>query len=364
MVDAKKAARTWAHGKPLRALVLEDDDADFALLEDRLSREGFLPQLQRVETEAEYVAHLAPGIDIILSDYTLPGWNALRALELFRASHLPVPFIVVSGTINDQVAVECIKRGAADYLLKDRVGRLGPAIQRAIEEMAARRLTESLSSRLLKAHEEERKRISRELHDQVGQTLASLLLELHSLRSEVPPEGKALARVRRLEEMAEESCLVVRDMARLLRPAILDDLGLVPALNWQAREVSRRSGMEITVHADDTCNLFPDAYRICIYRVTQETLNNATRHAKAAHVHITLRQEAAQIRLEIRDDGRGFDSRHQKGVGLLGMEERVRCLGGAIHIVSKEGSGACISVLLPAPYTDTEIADENLAAVG
>ena len=174
MVDSETASRTWAPGQPLRALVLEDDEADFELLHDQLSREGFRPQLQRVETEAEYVAHLTPSLDVILSDYTLPGWNALRALELFRASALPVPFIVISGTINEQVAVECITSGAADYLLKDRLGRLGPAIQRAIEELAGRQLAESLSTRLLKAHEEERKKISRARHDQVGQSLAAL----------------------------------------------------------------------------------------------------------------------------------------------------------------------------------------------
>ena len=245
MVDTERDARTWGPGKPLRALVLEDDDADFELLREHLSCEGFRPQLQRVETEAEYVAHLSPCLDVILSDYTLPGWNALRALELYRASGLPVPFLAVSGTISDQVAVECIKCGAADYLLKDRMGRLGPAIRRAIEELASRQLAESLSARLLKAHEAERKRISRELHDQVGQSLAALMLELHNLESEVPAGSAAMARVRRLHEMAEESCIVVRDMARLLRPSILDDLGLVPALNWQAREFGRRTGMEI-----------------------------------------------------------------------------------------------------------------------
>jgi signal transduction histidine kinase len=186
------------------------------------------------------------------------------------------------------------------------------------------------------------------------------MMELHNLRSEVPEGSAALARVRRLQEMAEESCIVVRDMSRLLRPSILDDLGLVPALNWQAREVGRRTGMEIAVHADDTCNILPDDYRTCIYRVTQETLNNASRHAKAAHVQITVRLETAQIRLVVQDDGRGFDSRHQKGVGLLGMEERVRSLGGAIHIDSRQGGGARISVLLPVPHNETAIPENSL----
>ena len=135
METAKPRVCAAVSGKPLRALVLEDDPADFEILEQDLADAGFAPECRRVETEAGFLAHLAPGIDIILSDYSLPGWNALRALELYRASRLDIPFIVVSGTINEELAVECMKRGAADYLLKDRMGRLGPAITHAIENM-------------------------------------------------------------------------------------------------------------------------------------------------------------------------------------------------------------------------------------
>src|SRR5476651_2528412 len=172
-------------GKPLTVLVIEDDPLDFEILEHSLIGAGFRLDCRRVDTEAEFVAQLKPGIDVVLSDYTLPGWNALRALELFRASRLDVPFIVVTGRINEEVAVECIKRGASDYLLKDRLGRLGPAITRAIEDLAERRLAESLSTRLLKAQEEERKNIARELHDHLGQGMAVLLLELHHLEGEL-----------------------------------------------------------------------------------------------------------------------------------------------------------------------------------
>src|SRR5450432_3386249 len=118
-------------GKTLRALVLEGDLADFDILVKELADAGFVPDCLRVETEAEYLTHLVPGMDVILADYSLPGWNAIRALELYRASRLDVPFILISGTISEDMAVGCMKRGAADYLLKDRMGRLGPAITHA-----------------------------------------------------------------------------------------------------------------------------------------------------------------------------------------------------------------------------------------
>jgi signal transduction histidine kinase len=334
-------------GKPLTVLVIEDDPLDFELLTYSLSRAGFPSDCRRVDTEADFVAQLKPDVDVVLSDYTLPGWNALRALELFRASRLDVPFIVVSGKISEELAVDCIKQGASDYLLKDRLGRLGPAITRAIEDIAERRLVQSLSARLLKAQEEERKKIARELHDHLGQGMAVLLMELHNLDAELALEGSAHARLTGIVQLVRDHEVAVRDMGLLLRPSMLDDLGLIPALKWQAREVSRRTGMKVTLDADDACNRLSDDYRTCIYRVVQEALHNAARHAKATNAHVTLRQDASHVCLDVRDNGCGFDTRYIKGMGMLGMEERSRHLGGTCRFDSEPGRGARMSMLLP-----------------
>jgi signal transduction histidine kinase len=345
--DGKGPSMMQVLGKPLTALVIEDDLLDFEILSHSLSTAGFLPDCRRVDTEADFVAQLKPGIDVVLSDFKLPGWNALRALELFRASRLDVPFIVISGAISEEVAVECMKQGASDYLLKDRLGRLGLAITRAIADLAERRLVESLSTRLLKAQEDERKNIARELHDQLGQGMAVLLMELHNLEAKLVPGESGRAMLRRTVQLVQSHEAIVRDMGLLLRPYMLDDLGLVPALDWQAREVSRRTGMAVTVDADEACNLLSDDYRTCIFRVIQESLHNAGHHAKASRVHVTVRQGPSQVRVEIRDDGCGFDSRYTKGMGMLGMEERARHLGGLCHFDSEPGHGARILVLLP-----------------
>jgi signal transduction histidine kinase len=328
-------------------LVLEDDVLDFEILEHSLNSAGFRADCRRVDTEAEFVAQLKLGIDVVLSDYTLPGWNALRALELFRASRLDVPFIVVSGTISDEKAVECMKLGASDYLLKDRMGRLGPAITRAIEDLAERRLVESLSTRLLQAQEEERKKIARELHDNIGQGIAVLLLELYHLEAKLAPEDSARGLLSGIVQLVQNHEAIVRDMGLLLRPSMLDDLGLIPALKWQAREVTRRTGMQVTVDVEDEWQALSDDYRTCIYRVVQETLQNAARHGKAANAHVTLRQNPSYVCVEIHDDGCGFDTRYTKGMGMLGMEERARHLGGLCHFGSEPGRGARISMLLP-----------------
>jgi signal transduction histidine kinase len=163
--------------------------------------------------------------------------------------------------------------------------------------------------------------------------------------------------------LVEEHVAVVRDMGLLLRPSMLDDLGLIPALKWQAREVSRRSGLQITVDAEDACNLFSDEYRTCIYRVVQETLHNVVRHAQATKVNVAIRQEPLQIRVEVEDDGCGFDTRYTKGVGMLGIEERARHLGGRCQFDSEPGHGARVTVLLPRASALT-MSDPHGSAIG
>jgi two-component system cell cycle sensor histidine kinase/response regulator CckA len=122
-----------AVSKPLRALILEDSEADVALMLYELRQAGFQPQHVHVETEAAYLAHLQQDLDVILADYTLPQFDALRALELLQERGLDIPFIVVTGTVSEEAAVESIKRGAADYFLKDRLARLGPAVDQALQ---------------------------------------------------------------------------------------------------------------------------------------------------------------------------------------------------------------------------------------
>jgi len=148
-------------------------------------------------------------------------------------------------------------------------------------------------------------------------------------------------------ELADRAVAQVRDMALLLRPSMLDDLGLVPALKWQAREVARRTGIKVKVVAETVADDLPDDCRTCIYRTVQEAVNNAAQHAHASTVRVEARQQESQIHVSIEDDGAGFDPALEKGMGILGMEERVRQLGGAFRIDSARGRGTKVSLLLP-----------------
>lgn len=220
--------------------------------------------------------------------------------------------------------------------------------ERYQEGARTRRELQELSARLLSAQEEERRTISRELHDEVGQSLSALLMEAGNAAAHVPP-GSAEVRkhVDSIKKLAEASVNVIRNMTLLLRPSMLDDFGLVPALEWQAREVSKRTGLRVNVRADDGAGELPDDLKTCIYRVVQEALHNCARHAQAKSVRVVVEQEARRILLTVEDDGSGFDAHRVRGLGLVGMEERVHHLGGNFSVRSTPGAGTKVAVELP-----------------
>lgn len=224
-------------------------------------------------------------------------------------------------------------------------------VQRAQGEL------KKLSARLVEAQEQERRAIARELHDEVGQSLNALLVDLGNLAAVTSSDnGEAHRLLGTARSLAEESVKALRSMALLLRPSMLDDFGLVPALHWQAREVSRRTGMRVDLQAEEVSEELPEEHKTCVYRVVQEALQNAARHAEARSVCIAVSQDADRILLTIRDDGRGFDVARTRGLGLLGMEERVKHLDGVFQVLSSPGRGTELFIELPlaAAYAQAE----------
>jgi signal transduction histidine kinase len=219
-----------------------------------------------------------------------------------------------------------------------------------LESVAAGHYREisQLSARLLEAQEEERRAISRELHDEVGQSLSGVLLEMANLSKQIRGAEAAERQAEDIKRLVEGVMRNVRNMALLLRPSMLDDLGLAPALQWQAREASRHSPVTVHVAADDVPDDLPEGHRTCVYRVVQEALHNIVRHSQAREAQIAVKQESGRLLLSIHDDGRGFDPQKQRGMGLIGMQERVGALGGKLTIDSAVGKGTLLRVELPA----------------
>ena len=210
---------------------------------------------------------------------------------------------------------------------------------------------QELSTLLLRAQENERRALARELHDEVGQSLSAILMETEGAECADQP-AKRNEHLASIKELAGSTVNQVRDLALLLRPSMLDDLGLAPALNWHARETSKRTGRNVLVSTDDTIDSLPEEHRTCIYRVVQEAVNNAVRHANASTVEVAVRRERQKVTVTVQDDGAGFDTRITRGLGLLGMDERVRRLGGNFKITSEPGRGTRILATLPVTELD------------
>jgi signal transduction histidine kinase len=247
------------------------------------------------------------------------------------------------------VAALVLGLGMAAFSTRKILGLEDQARLRYEEVADARGQLKDLSARLVKTQETERRALSRELHDEVGQSLSAVLVELRNLSTgqKVRSEEQSRVHVETIKGLVENTVRVVRNMALLLRPSMLDDLGLIPALKWQARESSKRTSMDVSVTTELESDDLPDEYKTCIYRVVQEALHNCARHSDATTVSIRVQQQPDRLILVIEDDGQGFDVRQMKGLGLLGIQERVAQLGGTCSVHSKPGAGTILSVELP-----------------
>lgn len=208
-----------------------------------------------------------------------------------------------------------------------------------------------LSRRLVQAQELERKALSRELHDEVGQTLTALGIEIGNMEKFRNGGGEAFReRMAEAKRLNANAMRVIRDLAMGLRPSMLDDLGLEPALQWQGREFSRHTGVPATVQVEGVPEDLSEVQSTCIYRVVQEALTNCARHARAKHVLVGVHRSDQHVVVVVQDDGVGFDaaSRSPGGLGLVGIRERVQAIDGRVHIASKPNGGTTIRVEIPA----------------
>jgi signal transduction histidine kinase len=324
----------------LQASLLEEEDIfrsakawnqqEFRGRAQQVVIEELIPRRQQFVT-------IAQQIELLNDNETLAAQQASFA-EFGRLQERLTRLLLVALTSGLVLAI-----GSAIYILRlERQERLRYAeLEHSREEL------QGLSARLVDAQETERRSLSRELHDEVGQALGLLLMDVGRLSNQLGADAKRQEMVQRIKTVAERTVQTVRNMALLLRPSMLDDLGLVPALEWYAREVSRSSETEVEVKAENVSETLPDPLMVCIYRVVQEAVNNAQRHAHAKNVAVELRQTDSVVQVQIKDDGSGFDGKRTRGIGLLGMEERVKRLGGTITIESQPGSGTTIRAELP-----------------
>lgn len=240
------------------------------------------------------------------------------------------------------------------------VGRLRVVESRAEEQRAVVEETSQamrqLSQQLVAAQEEERRRISRELHDHVGQMLTALRMELGRIeRLSASSESRLSDPLAESRGLVDQVVRTVRDLSLGLRPSMLDDLGLQAALEWHVRDFSRRCGIAVDLEVRGTLDRLPDAHATGIYRLVQEALTNAARHSRAGRLEISVIGSPRAVDIVVRDDGVGFDpSAPRAGIGLRGLEERLRELNGSLVVRSAPGAGTELTGHVPVPALDTE----------
>lgn len=231
--------------------------------------------------------------------------------------------------------------------------------QRLVAQRAEREMRQ-LSQRLVDTQEEERRHLSRELHDHVGQVLTALRMELGRIdRGRPPTDTRLAAPVGEAKQLVDKMFRTVRDLALGLRPSMLDDLGLTAALEWHVRDISRRFGVDINLAIEGDVDTLPDRHQTCVYRVIQEALTNCVRHARAQAITVRMTAADGVLRISVTDDGVGFDTRAvHGGLGLRGIEERVNEIGGALRIRSAPGQGTTLAMELPgqAPIAEVRLA--------
>lgn len=280
-------------------------------------------------------------------------------------SELCVPLVVgkkVIGAINVETSQPEAYSEDDERLLTALAGPAAVAIENArlfcslTEQQEQLR---ALAMRLAEVEEDERCRLARELHDRVGQNLTALGINLNVLGSQLPPETAARmgARLADCLTLVEETTGHIRDVMAELRPAVLDDYGLLAALHWYGQRFSQRTGLAVAVQGEELTPRLPPAVETALFRIAQEALTNVARHAQASQVTVTLERVDGGIRLVIADDGVGFDPavRRRGGWGLMTMRERAEAVGGRLRLDSAPGKGTRVVV----EVLDTDCSDEH-----
>lgn len=252
---------------------------------------------------------------------------------------------------NKQLKGEIVERHKAERALKKSEAHYVQLFEQSLHMQEQLR---HLSRQLLLAQEEERKRISRELHDEIVQTLVGINVHLASLKVKARLNIKdLLKRISQTQRMVEKSVNTVHRFARELRPTVLDDLGLIPALEAFIKDFTGRTAIRVQFTAFAGVEQLNSTKRIVLYRVAQSALSNVDKHAQAKEVKVSIRKVQSVIRLEIHDNGKSFEiervlfaKRHRR-LGLLGSRERVEMVGGRFGIESTPGDGTTISAEIP-----------------
>lgn len=343
-------------------LIVDDDPTARETLVSMLEGEKYQIEMATSGTQAlRMLDGLQP--DLILLDVMMPGMDGFDVCRRIRSNPklAEVPIILLTALDDRASLLMGIESGADDFLskpvdrheLKARV-RTITRLNRYNTLIQQRESLSKMAERLIAAQEEERQRISRELHDDLGQELTTHLLSLRNLQNDIPDSrATTVERLQTLYDQSFEIFIKVRTLAHNLRPPVLDALGLKTAMQTHCAEFTHRTKLPINLEIDSDIPALPDIFEITLYRVLQETLTNIVKHAQATEVWVDLTMEDKTINLTVQDNGHGFDTEktYSNGIGLTGLNERVTLAGGKFNISSSPVRGTIVLAQFPLPKT-------------
>jgi len=375
--------------RSLRALLVEDSETDGLLLKRALDRGWFATTCERVDTAEKMQKALASQPwDLILCDHSMPQFSAPEALDLLKKHRLDIPFIIVSGYIEEETAIAAMHAGAHDYIMKDRLARLVPAVERELREAEVRRARQKSEEDLRRAHEElelrveqrtadlrrankqlhemfeerkrlehelleiaenERRRIGFDLHDDLGQKLTGVSLMLKGLEQRLATDKHAcFAEAQKIEQLLDEVMRHTHDLAKQFSSLDIqgDDLGAV--LKGLAGNVKKMFGITCGFTLKGTLPELPRNTIAQLYKIAQEAISNAIKHGKATEVTIGLLRQDDQLVLTIRNDGIPFvqpSSKHRMGLRI--MNYRANTVGATLDVKAADGSGTLVTCEIP-----------------
>lgn len=348
----------------LKVLYIEDseEDAGLVMRELRKNDNDFIFKIVDNKKDFELaLTDFAP--DLILSDHSLPGFNSLEALKICKAHALHIPFVLVTGAVSEEFAVEILQQGADDYILKDKLTRLPSAITQAINkrshEAEKKRMEAMLVSRneelkklshyLNQVREDERKQVSLEVHDQLGQLASAIKIDADWLQMNIGgSDARSDVRIDRIRASSTLMIETVRNIAIALRPSIIDELGINETLRWHCSEFQRMHNIACVFKEEFDDTHTSSKIRTELFRIYQECTTNILRHAGASEISVHIFNSIEGIQLKISDNGKGFDSNQKMtNLGLILMTERAVSIGGKLTVSSEPGKGTTISVIIP-----------------
>lgn len=375
--------------RELRVLLVEDSQPDAELLIRALARGGFAPIWERVDTaEAMKQALHRSRWEVILCDHAMPRFSAPEALELLKEHHLDVPFIIVSGYIEEETAVAAMKAGAHDYIMKDRLARLVPAVERELRDAEVRRARAQSEAELLRAHEElelrveqrtadlraanlqlenvieerkrlenelleiaenERRRIGFDLHDDLGQKLTGVSFLVKGLEQRLAAEQSAtLGEIRKIHSLIEEVIHHTHNLAHQFGSLDVKGDDLSTVLKDLAGNVKKMFEISCGLSVKGQLPLLPAHTTVQLYKIAQEAVSNAIKHGKASQVTIGLVKHPEELILTIKNDGQPFQSTAAKNrMGLRIMNYRANTIGATLEIKAQDKSGTVVTCALP-----------------